>query len=195
MSRRAKILISFWLIFSLWVGGAWLVRGRQEQTLYTVTQRTPLYEVREYEAYLSIQVLSAGEEVAALHEGNRLLERYWNGYNTSQEVLTPTSPLLQEYRQGVWIVSFPMPARYSADTVARPEDPRIRFLKISPRRMAVVLRAGWIGKEERVSVEEELRVQLTADRRLILGPVATGYYGSSWMPSFMRQTSIMLPIR
>ena len=185
---------------------------RAEEPEYLVAESLDAgVEVREYAPMLVAEVVVPTEDFErAGGAGFQPLADYIFGNNTRRERIGMTAPVTQE-REGErigmtapvtqagspqgWVVGFVMPARYAADTLPLPRDPRIRIVGVPSRHVAAI---RFSGRWNTVRYAENLRV---LERELAeAGWVATAepqsaQYDAPWVPGPMRRNEILLPVR
>ena len=209
-SKTTITLIAAWVVFCGWVvWGWWAVRGLQESP-YEVSQRHDGYEVREYGPLLAAQVSVVGSWSQAWEQGFVMLENYLSGDNTVQESIAmkraigmePQSediagavPVLQQERGGVWLISFVLPPQWTDVTVPRPNDPRVRIVRLPARTIAAVTFSGRAAHDQVMRNESRLRESLAKNRAVITGPTTVAQYHLPGTPPFLRHNEILIPIR
>ena len=216
MKRRHSawviVLTSAWLLFLVWVAwGALSVRGI-EQPAYTLLSREEGYEVREYPAYLMAQVSLSGTWSDALERGFETLGDYIAGNNVSQHAIAMTrpvgieeepesaviavlAPVVTQEKGDAFLVSFMMPASYSAATLPRPNNPAIRIVEVPESVVAVRAFSGTLNAERADLEEKLLRELLARDKRVTVSAARVAQYHPPWTPPFMRHNEVMIPIR
>ncbi len=211
MSKAVRVLIVVWGCFSLWTLAGWFVVRSIESPPFVQNEHRSGYEIRDQEAYLMARVQIAGPWAEALDQGRRIIEDYLSGNNTTQssiamtlpvdiqepegETIALAAPLVQEQKNGQWLVSFILPSKYTTDTLPRPNDPRIRLVNIPAQRIAVAVFGGWADHRRVEAEQEELGQLLSQDKEIIISPFRVVQYGIPWAPPFVQRNEIIVTIR
>jgi hypothetical protein len=185
---------------------------RAEEPAYTVIESLDAgVEVREYAPMLVAEVVVDTDDfVRAGSLGFQPLADYIFGNNTRRERIGMTAPVTQE-REGErigmtapvtqagspqgWVVGFVMPARYSADTLPRPRDPRVRIVGVPSRSVAAI---RFSGRWSTIRFAENLRVlerQLATSGWIATAGPQSAQYDAPWVPGPMRRNEILLPVQ
>ena len=186
--------------------------SRAEEPAYTVAERLDAgVEVREYAPMLVAEVVVATEDYGrAGNLGFQPLADYIFGNNTKRERIGMTSPVTQE-REGErigmtapvtqsgsphgWVVGFVMPARYTAETLPLPRDPRIRIVGVPSRKVAAI---RFSGRWYPIRDAENLRVlerELAEAGWAAAAEPQSAQYDAPWVPGPLRRNEILLPVR
>ena len=170
---------------------------RAEEPAYTVVD--PLgagVEVREYAPMLVAEVVVATEDFGRAGSlGFQPLADYIFGNNTKRERIGMTSPVTQSGTPQGWVVGFVMPARYTAETLPLPRDPRIRIVGVPARHVAAI---RFSGRWSTIRYAENLRVLERELAKTDWVPAAepqSAQYDAPWVPGPMRRNEILLPVR
>jgi hypothetical protein len=186
--------------------------SRAEEPAYTVVETLDAgVEVREYAPMLVAEVVVATDDFdRAGNLGFQPLADYIFGNNTKRERIGMTAPVTQARdgeRIGMtapvtqsgstqgWVVGFVMPARYTAETLPLPRDPRIRINEVPARNVAAI---RFSGRWSTIRYAENLRV---LERELaeagwvaVAGPQGA-QYNAPWVPGPLRRNEVLLPVR
>lgn len=212
--RKAGVMIVIAIIVLgiIWVAYGYLsVRGI-EQPKYSVLKKSREYEIREYDPFLTAEVVVEGRQKESLSRGFKILFDYISGRNIKQESITMTAPVMQETAvqseriamtapvlqlqgEGSYRVSFMMPSRYSADTIPRPEDPAVKIVQAERKKVAVLQFAGYATEETINKKQERLNTLLQEDGHRILSSFQLAVYNPPWTPPFMRRNEIIVEIQ
>jgi len=186
--------------------------SRAEEPAYTVVDALDAgVEVREYAPMLVAEVVVATEDFGRAGSlGFQPLADYIFGNNTRRERIGMTAPVTQE-REGErigmtapvtqsgsakgWVVGFVMPARYTAETLPLPRDPRIRIVGVPSRHVAAI---RFSGRWSTIRYAENLRVlerELAKTDWVAAAEPQSAQYDAPWVPGPMRRNEILLPVR
>ncbi len=180
-----------------------------EEAKYEVVTQDGDFEIRDYAAQIVAEVQVDEEFEDAGNRAFGKLFNYISGANTAQQKIAMTSPVSQEKRgekiamtspvgqrtsgEG-WAVSFMMPAKYSMQTIPRPDDPAVVIREIAPHRVAAIRYSGrWTGKNYQQHLEE-LRAWVAARGLEVAGEPVWARYNPPFTPWFLRRNEILLPL-
>ena len=183
---------------------------------YTVTHQVdsePI-EVRRYEETLvaTTQVRADSYDKAS-RVGFRRLADYIFGENRSDEEIGMTAPVFQrmepregeeigmtapvlqsQEREGVWRMSFVMPARYTRQTLPEPMDPAIEIESLPAREVAVIRFRGRLRPENVEEAAEELRRWIQqSPYQATSAPRAAGYDPPYTLPP-LRRNEVLIEV-
>ncbi len=211
MSKAIRLLIVGWGCFTLWTLVGWIVVNSIESPLSRNHEQRSGYEIRDQGPYLMARVQIDGPWSEALDEGRHIIGGYLAGDNTTQSSIALTlpvdiqepegepialaAPVVQEGKNGQWLVSFILPSKYTSDTVPRPNDPRIRLIAVPAQRIAVLTFGGWVDRPRVQERQEEVKRLLKQDNETIISPFRVVQYGTPWVPPFVRRNEIVVTIR
>lgn len=186
--------------------------SRAEEPAYAVAATLDAgVEVREYAPMLVAEVVVATEDFGRAGSlGFQPLADYIFGNNTRRERIGMTAPVTQE-REGErigmtapvtqsgspqgWVVGFVMPARYTAETLPLPRDPRIRIVGVPARKVAAI---RFSGRWSAVRYAENLRVlerELAEAGWIAAAEPQSAQYDAPWVPGPLRRNEVLLPVR
>ncbi|MGL4574405.1 MAG: SOUL family heme-binding protein [Burkholderiaceae bacterium] len=139
-----------------------------EEPKHQVIETSGKFEIRQYATMLQAQVETTGERGDAINAGFKILAGYIFGGNTAQEKIAMTAPVTQapesaEDKKGEkiamtapvmqqpvgtaaeqrWRVAFMMPAKYTLESLPKPNDARIQFVTVPGEKRAVVVFDGF----------------------------------------------------
>jgi hypothetical protein len=122
-----------------------------EMPPYRVETADGAREVRVYGPHLLAEVTVTGDRSAAAGSGFRILAGFIFGRNAEGAKIAMTVPVAQVPMggrgEGVWTVTFMMPAQFTRATLPAPEDARIRLVD-DPGGRQVVERFGGLPRED-----------------------------------------------
>ena len=106
-----------------------------------------------------------------------------------------TVPVSMDRRDGRWVMAFPMPARFTLETLPRPIDERVT-LREAPGEIVAALRFSGRGREEAfVEKTASLRRALDAAGIETVGEPVLARYNAPWTPGLMRRNEVLLRLR
>jgi len=181
-----------------------------EEPAFTVAEREPPFELRDYAPYVVAETFVEGAFDAVGNEGFRRLFRYISGDNRGAQQITMTAPVeqqaaaakiamtapVEQQRVGErWRVAFVLPASYTLATAPQPTDSRIELRAVPARRMAVI---SYSGTWTEARYDENLGALLRhmGDRGLVrIGEPVFARYDPPFMPWFLRRNEIQIEVR
>ena len=171
--------------------------SRAEEPAYTVVDSLGAgVEVRDYAPMLVAEVVVAADSFERAGSlGFQPLADYIFGNNTKRERIGMTAPVTQSGTPQGWVVGFVMPARYTADTLPPPRDPRIRIVGVPARQVAAI---RFSGRWNTIRYAENLRVlerEVAKAGWMATAEPQAAQYNAPWVPGPMRRNEILLPVR
>lgn len=201
-----------WLVLPVLVIGfvlAWSQTTSVEEPKYTVSLREGAIEIRDYPATVAAEVTVTGDQRTAASKGFRLLAGYIFGGNTRHqsiamtapvaqqragETIAMTAPVLQTPRDGGWVVRFTMPARYSIETLPKPDDPAVMLRQIAPARYAVIRFSGLVSQANVAGKAAALLAFVSAHHLHTIGAVSLAQYDPPWTLWFLRRNEVLIQL-
>lgn len=181
-----------------------------EEAPYSVLEKAEDYELRQYPSFIVAETYVDGDFEGVGNEGFRRLAAYIGGKNrkkmsiamtapVNQEVesekIAMTAPVSQEQTGKQWRITFMMPAKYTLDTLPRPEDERIMLRAEAPRFVAAIRYSGTWSKNRYDVHEEKLSAWIEEMGWKRLGTPVWARYNPPFMPWFMRRNEILIPVQ
>ncbi len=188
-----------------------LARAATEQPPYAVVERSGGVELRQYSPRLVAETTVRGDEVSARNQGFRIIADYIFGANQGRASIAMTSPVAQAAvrpetiamtapvaqsagKEGEWRVQFFMPARYTRETLPKPNSSRVRITELPAQRFAVLRFSGLAGRATVAGKTEELKGKVAALGWTVTGAPVTWFYDPPWTLPPMRRNEVALPI-
>lgn len=186
-----------------------------EEPPHEVVFRDGAIEIRDYAPQIAAMVEVDGSMARAGNSGFRPLAGYIFGGNTarvgagsaeiamtspvtqarSQEIAM-TSPVTQSGRgDGLWQVSFIMPASWTMETLPVPNDPRVVLVEVPARRLAVIRFSGGPSDARFEAKAAELTAYLAETGRDMTGTPVFARYDPPWIPTPFRRNEVMIEIQ
>ena len=211
--RRETIRVLL-LLATVVSGGAALA---YEEPAYEVLGEYDAYEIRRYAPYLVAETTVEGSFDEAGSRSFRRLFGYISGNNRRAERVDAAVPVSvgsadrgEEIKMTIPVVTtmpsgatvdsaaytyyFVMPSKFTAETLPRPNDERIRIREVPERVAAVVRYSGRSNEANYRENEQLLREALEADGVPMLGEPVFAVYNGPFTPWFMRRNEIMVEI-
>ena len=179
-----------------------------EEQKYTVEQKFPKFEVRQYEACVFADVTVTGDFESAGSAGFRPLIGYISGNNkpnskiamTAPVVQEPvlkidmTSPVLQQSSGQENIISFVMPSGMTLDALPIPTNSKVLLREVPEQLLAVSRFSGRWTVATYLKHVAELENNIAESGFKSNGPPRFARFDPPWTPWFMRRNEIQIPI-
>ena len=179
-----------------------------EQPKYTVVKKERNIEIRNYPSMIVAQVDVSGERETALREGFRQIANYIFGNNLSSRKVAMTAPVTQQASQKIamtapvtqqgngdhWQVRFIMPAKYTMQTLPRPNNPAVKLEEVQAERFAVIRFSGLASTASLDRHTRELEAYLRSNHIKVLGSPTYAFYNPPWTLPFLRRNEIIIEV-
>lgn len=175
--------------------GAETTHKGYEMPPYRVERVEGVREIRTYGPHLLAEVRVAGGRQAAIQTGFRMLGGYIFGGNAAGEKIAMTVPVAQTAAGEHWLVSFMMPARFTAETLPAPRDDRIRFVEVGGSRQVVERFSGVPGTADMAGRADALRIWAEAAGLTILAGPHHYFYDAPMTLPWKRRNEVAFTIR
>ncbi len=168
-------------------------------------------ELRHYDSYIIAETEIRADN--ADQAGNLAFKRlggYIFGGNRSKQSIAMTAPVSQAKSEkiamtapvsqtrktdGIWLVSFVMPASYTLQTLPIPNDPTVYFKTIPARKVLAIRFSGRWTDANFNQHENKLLAALKTHGLKSTGATWTARYNPPIMPGFMRRNEVMIQLR
>lgn len=184
----------------------------EEAPRYEVVSKEKDFEIRNYNEYLVAVVDVEGNYKEAQNKGFSILADYIFGNNTQKQKVSMTVPVAQEktlnsekismtipvtqtQENGLWKVAFMMPTSYNLETLPKPNDSRIQFQVVSPKKVATVSFSG-IASEKKVKTKTKdlLKWLSASDLYTPQRSPAVAIYNPPWTIPWFRHNEIQIEL-
>ncbi len=179
-----------------------------EQPNYEVILSDGNIDIRQYAPIIIAETEIQGEREEAIGKGFRLLADYIFGNNTvKQEIamtapvqqqnnakIAMTAPVQQQSQDGVWKVSFVMPAEYTIDTLPKPNNEKVTVKKVLEKRY-VVIRFSGLNSNANIEQHEKMLMQYIEKKQIKTASLPKyAFYNPPWTLPFMKRNEIMVEV-
>ena len=175
--------------------GAEATHKGYEMPPYRVDWAESAREIRGYGPHLLAEVRVSGGRSGAIQAGFRVLAGYIFGGNATGEKIAMTVPVAQTPAGEDWVVSFMMPARYTAETLPAPRSERVRFVQAGPSRQVVERFSGLPGTAGLEERAEALRAWAEGQGHEILAGPHYYFYDAPMTLPWKRRNEAAFTIR
>ena len=185
------------------------VRNGTEEPAFAVVGHVGPAEIRQYAPRIAAETtIDGASEVAARSEGFRRLAGYIFGGNAtrasiamtvpvaqSNETIAMTAPVMQDRTETGWTIRFFMPARYTLETLPRPNNPAVRLVTLPAQTFAVLRFTGSTAPDAVANRQRELIDALRGSAWLAEGPALAWFYDPPWTLPFLRRNEAAVAVR
>ncbi len=192
MSRLLPILAAVLAVGAMTATPA---RAETEEPRFRIIGKIGEIEVREYGPRLAAEVVVQGNEEDARSNGFRPLADYIFGNNTAKSKIAMTAPVSQTRDGTGWRVRFFMPAKYTRETLPRPNNPAVQIVELPGETMAVLRFSNSRSTEAVAKQKAALLRGVEASRWLVAGTPVTWLYDPPWTLPFFRRNEVAVPVK
>lgn len=199
------ICLIFIIILMAFLGN---IMSNVEQPKYEVLRSKGNIELREYEPMIIAEVEVSGERKEAIRQGFKILADFIFGNNVSKkrmEMTAPitnqlskkmamTAPVMQEEDMDKWKVRFVMPAKYSLETLPKPNCNAVTLIPVPAKRFAVIRFSGLADDASIKQHTQELEAYIFAVNIKMIGKPVFAFYNPPWTVPFLRRNEVMIEI-
>jgi effector-binding domain-containing protein len=180
-----------------------------EEPAFTVEFKAEDYEVRKYEAFMVAETKINANFEDAGNKAFKILAAYIFGDNTAKSKIAMTAPVTQKVSEVIamtapvtqlktpdgYLVHFTMPKKYTEKTLPKPNDNRVKIVKIPGRRVAVYKYTGsWSESHFRDSLKK-FKAQLEKNKIQTVGEPILARFNSPFQIWFLRRNEIWLDLK
>jgi len=182
-----------------------------EEPKFNIVDKVGVVEIRQYEKRLAAEVVVAGEEEDARSAGFRLLADFIFGNNTTRTSIAMTAPVSQQASQSEsiamtapvaqtrdgtdkWRVRFYMPAKYTLETLPKPNNPAVEIVEVAGQAMAVLRFSNSRSAEAVAEKTADLLRVLSSSKWAPAGSPVTWLYNPPWTLPFFRRNEVAVSV-
>ncbi len=205
--RMAASLLSGVLLTGCSVVG---IRNGTEEPHYSVVKTESGLEIRAYGPRLAAETEVGGSAIAARSEGFRRIAGFIFGGNhgevkiamtapvttaptQSPQTIAMTAPVTQAATANGWRVRFFMPAKYTMESLPKPNDDRVKIIQIPAETYAVYRYSGSISPESTEAAHAELQRRLAGTSYVAQGAIVDWFYDPPWtLPPLRRNEAAVV---
>ena len=178
------------------------VWAEYERPSYNVVLKEDGLEIRDYEPAVVVetQVLASRRDAAG--EAFRSLFNYISGNNAASLEIPMTSPVTQTpVGKGLddvsdnWAVRFFLPSSLSMEDIPKPLQQDVNIVILAAQRFASVSFKGTQNDKKVAKYTARLREFISQNGYGVSGGPVYGFYDPPFVPWFLRDNEILLPIQ
>lgn len=106
-----------------------------------------------------------------------------------------TVPVGEQQDQGLRVISFVLPSKYTLATIPKPNNPRVELREVPARTVAALSYSWWSDASRVQSKKEELKKLLVRDELVSVGEPEAAFYNPPWTPPFLLRNEILLEVQ
>ena len=200
LHAKSKAIPRLAIIFALlFITQAW---AEYERPSYNVVLREDGLEIRDYAPTIVVetQVLASRRDAAG--EAFRSLFNYISGDNTARLEIPMTSPVAQTQAgkgsgnvSGKWAIRFFLPKNLSVENIPQPLQQDVNIVTLVAQRFASVSFKGTQNDKKVVRYTAQLREFIAQKGYWVAGEPVYAFYDPPFVPWFLRDNEILLPIQ
>ena len=212
MRKKTKILVSLPLIVLVLLSGIWISMSiffKVETVEYEVLEKQGRIEIRQYPSYLIAETVVDADFKEA---GNRAFGRLFNyisGHNRKQESIAMTVPVTQtetsekipmtvpvsmQETEGLYAVSFLMPAKYTMETIPEPLDEKVVIREVPAQKVAAIRYSGTWTQERYETRKATLESFMETKGLMPVGEPVFARYNPPIQIWFLRRNEVLIPV-
>jgi hypothetical protein len=167
-----------------------------EKQPYTVLQRFPGMELRDYPAGMQIETEVEGDFINAGNMGFGPLVRFISGNNKAGQAIAMTAPVIQEsVATGTHKVRFVMPKQMSKSSTPAPADSKVVTLEV-PAHLAAARKFGGSWNKEKFENEGAKLLEEVAKAGLVpQGNLYWSRFDPPWKPGFLKHNEVLIRVK
>lgn len=179
-----------------------------EQAKYEVVESQGDIQIRDYAPMIVAEAEVSGERKEAINHGFRIIADYIFGNNAPKqnvamtapviqqpsEKIAMTAPVIQEGAANSWKVRFVMPAKYTMDTLPKPNNAAVKLEKVPGKRFVVIRFSGMAGEESLKEHTDELQTFISAKQLHAISKPTYAFFNPPWTLPFLRRNELMVEV-
>jgi hypothetical protein len=178
-----------------------------EEPKYSVVHQYADFEVRDYPAYLVAETTVESDFEDAGNEGFQRLFSYISGQNSGGQAIemtapvvqkgtkiAMTSPVIQSTGANTFSIQFVMPAKWTLDSLPKPNDKSVVIREVPAARFAVIRYSGFWSRSRYEDQLKKLQSGMQREHLRASGSPLWARYDPPFMPWFLRRNEILIPV-
>lgn len=182
-----------------------------EEPSFVIIEKVGSIEIRQYGARLAAEVVVSGSDEDARSEGFRLLADFIFGNNTARTSIAMTAPVAQQPASeavamtapvsqsrdasGKWRVRFFMPAKYTRQTLPKPNNAAVQIVDVPVETYGVLRFSNSRSADAVIAKTAELLKGLAGSKWQSFGTPAAFFYDPPWTLPFLRRNEVAVTVR
>ena len=173
-----------------------------ERPSYNLVVKEDGLEIRDYAAAIVVETQVSASRRDAAGEAFRSLFNYISGNNTSNLEIPMTAPVAQtpagkgpDDVSGKWAIRFFLPSNLSVENIPQPLQQDLKIVTLAAQRFASVSFKGTQNDEKVSKYTARLREFISQKGYEVSGEPVYAFYDPPFVPWFLRDNEILLPIQ
>ena len=160
-----------------------------EEAPYSIVFQNDIYEVRNYNNRLAVQVNFTDQS-----KGFRRLFNYISGFNNDSTKINMTIPATQSYENGSQVMQFYFPSNFTKENAPLPNDNELSLINIEQGFYAVIKYKGRLTDKNFHLSKNILKNSLFKDNIEILSSAIRATYNGPFTLPFLRRNEVMFHV-
>jgi SOUL heme-binding protein len=167
-----------------------------EKQPYSVLERYPELELREYPAGMQIETEVRGDFINAGSIGFRPLVNFISGNNKAGQAIAMTAPVIQEsVTNDRHKVRFVMPKEMDQSSTPSPADSRVVTIEV-PAHLAAARKFGGSWNKEKFEKEGARLLEEVSKAGLVpVGNLYWSRFDPPWKPGFLKHNEVLIRVK
>jgi hypothetical protein len=167
-----------------------------EKQPYSVLERYPELELRQYPAGVQIETEVTGDFISAGNMAFGPLVRFISGNNRARQTIAMTAPVIQEsVATGRHKVRFVMPKEMDRSSTPAPSDSKVSTVEV-PAHLAAARKFGGSWNKDRFQKEGDKLLDEVAKAGLVAqGNLYWSRFDPPWKPGFLKHNEVLIRVK
>ena len=172
-----------------------------EQPAYALVLQEDNLAIRDYASAMVVETQVIASRQDATGDAFRRLFRYISGNNDAEMEISMTSPVAQtlannrnEAAADKWAVRFFLPRDLTEESAPQPKEAGVTLVRLKAQRFASVSFKGKQNDKKIAKNTAKLEAFIAAKGYEISGPPVFAFYDPPFIPWFLRDNEILLPV-
>jgi hypothetical protein len=167
-----------------------------EKQPYSVLERYPEMELRDYPAGMQIETEVKGDFINAGSIGFRPLVNFISGNNKAGQAIAMTAPVIQEsVTNDRHKVRFVMPKEMDQSSTPSPADSRVVTIEV-PAHLAAAREFGGSWNKEKFEKEGARLLEEVSKAGLVpVGNLYWSRFDPPWKPGFLKHNEVLIRVK
>jgi hypothetical protein len=177
---------------------------------HSVIVKDDKFELRQYQPTLVAEVTVSGDMRKAGNSGFRPLADYIFGNNKATEKIERTASVTQtesikiemtapvtrvKQEDKGWVVSFVMPAKWTKETLPKPNNPDVTIRQVPGELLATIRFSGRGNEAAHEGHQSKLESWINEQGYNAIGEPRYAGYDAPWVPWPLRRNEVMIPVQ